>query len=53
MEAEDLALFLAVGTDTDFPRTKLELLEAWRRKSDSVKVAYLLRAKRLLKAMQR
>lgn len=48
---EDLAVILACANETAYPpRDRLEIFTYWQGKSDSVRVAYKLRAKRLLAA---
>jgi hypothetical protein len=50
-DLESLAVFLACGTCIDpTPKTRTELLEEWEAKSPSVRVAYRLRAARLVRA---
>jgi hypothetical protein len=50
-DVEALAIFLCTSTKINpMPTTRLELLEIWEARDPEVRVAYLLRARRLLKA---
>ena len=54
MTPYDLAMLLAASHSVDthhWPHNKLELINLWNTKTDSVQTAYLRRAKRLLKAL--
>ncbi len=49
-DVETLAILLACSTKINPPPVgRIELLEIWEAKDDSVKVAYRLRARRLLR----
>lgn len=48
-DPETLAILLAVGTKIDpMPGSRLEMLAIWQERDESVRVAYRLRARRLL-----
>lgn len=50
MKVDNLAILLAVSTDTSMPANKAEMAKSWGSRSVEVQQAYMTRAKRLLKS---